>query len=259
MKNNDSKLSNGVNIVIPLAGLGTSFQKAGYSFPKPVIDINGKPMIQAVIENLKPVNEHRFVLICRDEHYEQYALYQTFANATGGNYEVVRLSSTTRGAACTVLTASDYINNEEELIIANADQLIDVRLDDFIEFARKEKLDGAMMTFNSNHPRWSYALTDDNDNVLQTTEKRVISNNATVGIYYFKTGNLFVEATSQMIEKDITFNGDFYVCPVFNELVLQGMKVKIYKIKNTAMHSLGTPEDLREYIDEVGNKKGTGR
>lgn len=247
------------NILIPLAGAGLSFQKAGYSFPKPLIDITGKPIIQAVIENLKPKLKHKFILICKEEHYEKYALYQNFANATDNNYEVVRLTAPTKGAACAVLTAADYINNEDELIIANADQLIDVRLDEFVEFARENKLDGAIMTFNSSHPRWSYALTDNEGSVLQTAEKRVISDNATVGIYYFNTGKLFIESAASMIEKEITLNGEFYVCPVYNELILRGMRVKIYPIKNSQMHSLGTPEDLREYLEGIGNKKGTGR
>lgn len=252
-------MSNILNIVVPLAGMGASFQKAGYSFPKPLIDINGKPMIHAVVENIKPKLEHKFILICKDEHYERYALYQNFANATDNNYEVVRLSAPTKGAACAVLTAADYINNENELIIANADQLIDIPLDEFVEFARRNKLDGAIMTFNSNHPRWSYALTDEDGNVLQVAEKRVISGHATVGIYYFKTGRLFVEGAANMIEKDINLNGEFYVCPVYNELIMAGKKVKIWPIKTSQMHSLGTPEDLREYLGELENKKGTRR
>ncbi|OGY12928.1 MAG: glycosyl transferase family 2 [Candidatus Blackburnbacteria bacterium RIFCSPLOWO2_01_FULL_41_27] len=248
-----------LNIVVPLAGAGTSFIKAGYSFPKPLIDIAGKPMIQAVIENLKSTLEHKFILICKEEHYEKYALYQTFANATGGNYEVVRQSAPTKGAAPAVLTAADYINNDTEIIIANADQLVDVPLDKFVEFAREEKLDGAIMSFNSSHPRWSYALADKDGNVMQTAEKRVISDNATVGIYYFKTGKLFVESAANMIQKDIQVNGEFYVCPVYNELIMSGKKVKIWPIKDSQMHSLGTPEDLREYLNELENKKGTGR
>lgn len=248
-----------LNILIPLAGAGLSFQKAGYSFPKPLIDIAGKPMIQAVIENLKPKLKHKFILICKEEHYEKYALYQNFANATDNNYEVVRLTAPTKGAACAVLTGADYINNEDELVIANADQLVDVPLDKFVNFAREGKLDGAIITFKSNHPRWSYALTDKDGNVLQTAEKRVISDNATVGIYYFRTGRSFVEAAGRMIEKDITFNGDFYVCPVYNELILAEKIVKIFPIKNSQMHSLGTPEDVKEYLDELGNRKGTGR
>lgn len=237
-----------LNILIPLAGAGSSFQKAGYSFPKPLIDINGKPMIQAVVENLRPKFAHKFILICRDEHYEKYALYQTFENATNDNYECVRLTAPTLGAACTVLTGIDYINNDNELIIANADQLVDIGIGSFVEFARKNGLDGALITFKSSHPRWSYALTDKKGNVIQVAEKRVISENATVGLYYFKKGSLFIEAASKMIEKDMRVNGEFYVSPVYNELILAGQKVGIYPIEKTQMHSLGTPEDLREYL-----------
>ena len=248
-----------VNIVIPAAGAGSSFQKAGYSFPKPLIDIGGKPMIQAVIENLKPSIKHKFILICRDEHYEKYSLYQIFENATSDNYECVRLMAPTSGAACTVLTAIDFINSENELIVANADQLVDTGLDSFVQFARENKLDGAIMTFNSNHPRWSYALTDKDGEVVQVAEKRVISDNATVGIYYFREGRLFVESATKMIEKDIKINDEFYVSPVYNELILAGKKIKIYPIDKAHMHSMGTPEDLKEYMDELENKKGTGR
>ncbi len=246
-----------INILIPLAGAGSSFVRAGYSFPKPLIDINGKPMIQAVIENLIPKNPHKFILICQESHYEKFSLYQIFSNATKDNYECVRLTSPTKGAACTVLTAVDFINNDEELIIANADQLLDSVIDEFVDFARKNKLDGAIMTFESNHPRWSYALTDKDKNVLQVAEKRVISDNATVGIYYFKTGKTFVEGATKMIEKDVTVNNEFYVSPVYNELILSGKKIMVYKIDKTKMHSLGTPEDLREYLDtrKKGKKK----
>ena len=248
-----------VNILIPLAGGGASFARAGYSFPKPLIDIEGKPMIQAVIENLKTKIPHRFILICKDEHYEKYALYQTFSNATENNYECVRLSAPTQGAACTVLTGIDYINTDSELIVANADQLIDSGIDEFVKFARKNKVDGAIMTFKSNHPRWSYALADKNNFVLQVAEKRVISDNATVGVYYFKTGKLFVEGAARMISKDIKVDDQFYVCPVYNELILDRKRIKVYPIDKSKMHSLGTPEDLREYIGELDNKKGTGR
>ena len=238
-----------LNIVIPLAGEGLSFQKAGYSFAKPLIDISGRPMIQAIIENISPKVGHKFILICREDHFEKYALYQIFSNATHDNYECIRLSSPTKGAACTVLTAVDYINNDDELIIANADQLIKGGIEPFVKFARTGKLDGAIMTFNSSHPRWSYALADKNGNVMQVAEKRVISENATCGIYYFAKGSLFVEAAGKMIEKDVRFNDEFYVSPAYNELILSGKKIKIYPVKVDQMQSLGTPEDLREYLE----------
>lgn len=245
-----------INLIIPMSGSGTSFVNAGYTFPKPLIDINGKPMIQMVIENLKPKFKHKFILICKKEHYDRYSLNQIFDNATAGNFESIQLIAPTQGAACTVLTAVDLINNDNELIIANADQIIDVDIDKFISFARIAKADGVILTFNSQHPRWSYARVDKNSNVLETAEKKVISNHATSGIYYFKMGKLFVEAATSMISKDIRFNNDFYVCPTFNELILAGKKIVIWEIKQSQMHGLGTPEDLNKYFSllEKGKK-----
>lgn len=237
-----------LNIIIPLSGSGSSFQKAGYTFPKPLIDINGEPMIQLVIENLKPKLSHKFILICKKEHYDNYSLSQIFTNATGGNFQTIQLTAPTQGAACTVLTAVDLIDNDNELIIANADQIIDSDIDEFIDFARKSKADGVILTFNSQHPRWSYARVDKDGNVLETAEKKVISNHATAGIYYFKKGKFFVEAALSMIDKDIRFNNDFYVCPVFNEMILSGKKIINWEIKQSQMHGLGTPEDLNRYL-----------
>lgn len=244
-----------LNIVIPMSGGGTSFINAGYTFPKPLIDIGGKPMIQMVIENLKPKVKHKFILICKKEHFDKYSLNQIFDNATAGNFESIQLLAPTQGAACTVLTAVDLINDDNELMIANADQMIDVDIDKFINFARKSKADGVIMTFRSQHPRWSYARVDKKGAVLEVAEKKVISDQATVGIYYFKTGNAFVKAVLAMIEKNIRFNNDFYVCPVYNELILNGKKAINWEIKQSQMHGLGTPEDLNKYLNLLEKNK----
>ncbi len=245
MKNSDKNL----NIVIPLSGSGTSFVNAGYTFPKPLIDINGKPMIQLVIENLLPSLAHKFILVCKKDHYDKYSLNQIFDNATKGNFKSIQLTAPTQGAVCTVLTAIDLINNDTELIVANGDQIIDIDFNKFLSFARKSKADGVILTFTSQHPRWSYARVDKKGKVLEVAEKKVISNHATAGIYYFKQGKFFVEAAISMISKDIRFNNDFYVCPVYNELILSGKKVIIWEIKQSQMHGLGTPEDLNRYLN----------
>lgn len=231
-----------------MSGAGTSFIQAGYTFPKPLIDINGKPMIQLVIENLTPKVIHKFILISKKEHYDKYSLHQIFNNATGGNFISIPLVTPAQGAACTVLNAVDYINNDEELIIANADQVIDVAINELVHFARQSKADGVIMTFNSHHPRWSYARVDKNGKVLEVAEKKVISDQATVGIYYFKKGSSFVKAAFSMIEKNIRFNNDFYVCPTFNEMILDGKNTINWEIKQSQMHGLGTPEDLNRYL-----------
>jgi NDP-sugar pyrophosphorylase family protein len=242
-----------INIVIPTAGTGTSFINAGYTFPKPLIDIKGKPMIQLIIENLRPKVNHKFILICQNEHYNKYSLNQVFNNSTKGNFECIRLFAPTQGAACTVLTAIDHIN-DEELIIANADQVIDIDINKFIKFARDSKADGVIMTFNSLHPRWSYVRTDKKGLVIEAAEKKVISNKATVGIYYFKNGSDFIKSAFSMIEKNIRFNNDFYVCPVYNEMILSGKKILSWNIPQEKMHSLGTPEDLSTYLSFLEKK-----
>lgn len=253
-KNMTKKLKT-LNIIIPMAGAGLRFKEAGYTFPKPLIDINGKPMISLVAENLKPKKgKFEHIFICQKEHYDKYSLREIFENSTGGkNYKYVQLTTMTEGAACTILTAVDYINNDQELIIANSDQIVDGGIDDFIDFARKSRADGAIMTFQSSHPRWSYAKVDEKNRVIEVAEKRVISDKATVGIYYFREGRKFVEAAQSMILKNIRVNNEFYVCPAYNELILSGGLVKIYNIEQHRMHGLGTPEDLNAYFQHLNS------
>src|SRR3989338_4522754 len=244
-----------VNIVIPLAGEGRSFIQAGYTLPKPLVDVVGKPIIHKVIENIKPRVPHKFTLICRKDHYERYSLAELFHKITGGNYNIIQVINLPQGAACTVLTAIDLINNDNELIIANADQIIDVSIDDFIQFARERRADGAIMTFEASHPKWSFVRLSKNGKVIETAEKKVISNHATAGIYYYKTGKIFVNAALAMIEKNIRFNNDFYVCPAFNEIILGGGEVLAWEIDPKRMHSVGSAEDLTKYLQLLDTLK----
>jgi dTDP-glucose pyrophosphorylase len=243
-----------LTIVIPMAGAGKKFQEAGYAFPKPLIDIAGKTMIELVVQNLRPAVPHRFIFICQKEHYEKFDLHNIFKNATDNNFEVVTSFGQIKGAAPTALLATSFINTEDELLIANADQYIEGGIDGFVEKARSSSKDGLIMTFNASHPRWSYARTDADGNVLETAEKKVISNNATVGIYYFKKGSDFVRAAQSMIHKDIKHDDQFYICPSYNELILEGKQVAIYSIPQEAMHGLGTPEEVAHFLEKIKTK-----
>ncbi len=246
-----------LNIVIPMAGRGSRFQEAGYTFPKPLIDVNGKTMIEVVIDNLRPTCDYRFTFICQREHYEKYDLYHILQNATKNKFEVVQINGITEGAACTVLTAAQYIDNDDDLFIANSDQFIDIKIDDFIEAGRKDKKDGLIMIFKASHPKWSYARVDESGKVMEVAEKKLISDKATVGIYYFSKGSDFVRGAKQMIEQNIRTNNEFYVCPVYNELILEDKNIYIYDIPAEKMHGMGTPEDLNafsEFVKEKGIK-----
>ncbi len=244
-----------LNIVIPMAGKGSRFQDAGYTFPKPLIDIMDQTMIEVVVKNLKPKCRHKYIFIVQKEHYEKYDLYHVLQNATDNKFEIIQIDGVTEGAACTVLTALQYINNDDDLLIANSDQFIESNINEFIDYGRKKNLDGLIMTFKASHPKWSYARVDEHDKVIEVAEKKVISDKATVGIYYFKNGKDYVTGAQAMIEKEIRVNTEFYVCPVYNELILSDKKIGIFDITAKQMHGLGTPEDLTLFLKKIESGK----
>ena len=233
-----------MNVIIPMAGRGKRFEDAGYAFPKPLIDVNGKPMIQIIIENLNLTAKHIF--ICQGEHVQKFAIHDLM-NLLKPDSEIISINEITQGAAETVLKAKDLINNDDELIIANSDQWIDWNPQHFLSFMRKKEADGGIVTFISTHPKWSYVRINDENLVEEVAEKRPISNIATVGIYYYKHGKDFVKAAEQMMTKNIRTNNEFYVAPVFNEMIESGKKIHIYPIAE--MKGLGTPEDLLRFFD----------
>ena len=233
-----------------MAGRGKRFEDAGYSFPKPLIDINGKTMIQIIIENLNFSAEH--ILICQKEHYEKYALKELLDLITP-NCKIIQVSEITEGAACTALLSKESINNDEELIIGNSDQWVNWNNQHFLSFLRDNDADGGIVTFYSTHPKWSFVKLDDEGKVTIVAEKKPISNIATVGIYYFKKGKYFVEAAEQMIGKNIRTNNEFYIAPVYNEMIQSNKKILNYPIAE--MRGLGTPEDLSKFMENIDKKQ----
>ena len=227
-----------------MAGEGSRFTKAGYNFPKPLIEIRQKPMIQVVIESLGI--RANYIFLVRKEHLEKYNL-KSFLNILSPNCKIVTVDTLTEGAACTVLLTKKLINNNKPLIIANSDQFIEWNSSETMYNFVSKKVDGGILTFKAMHPKWSYAKLDDKDNVCEVAEKRVISNNATVGVYYWKHGSDFVKYAEQMIKKNIRVNNEFYVCPVYNEAIKDKKIIKIQNIES--MWGLGTPEDLNYFLD----------
>ncbi|MEE9367506.1 MAG: HAD-IA family hydrolase [Pontiella sp.] len=232
-----------MNILVPMAGAGSRFSVAGFTFPKPLVEVNGQPMIQTVVNNINI--EARYIYIVRKEHYEKYNL-QYMLNMITPNCEVVQVDELTEGACCTTLLAEEYINNDEPLMIANSDQYIEWDSSEFMYTMTAGKSDGGVLIFENSHPKWSYAKIDDQENITEIAEKKVISNMATVGIYYWTKGEDYVKYAKQMIQKDIRINGEFYVAPVYNEAIADGHKFKTYNIEK--MWGLGTPEDLDYFL-----------
>ena len=235
---------NTLNVIIPMAGAGSRFEVAGFTFPKPLIDVNKKPMIQVVVENINI--EANYIFIVQKSHREKYNL-DSLLNVISPDCKIIEVDSLTEGAACTALMAKNLINNESPLFFANSDQFVEWSSNDFMYKMMETNSDGGIVTFRSTHPKWSFAKVDENGIVTEVAEKNPISDLATVGYYFWKHGSDFVKYAESMIEKNIRVNNEFYVCPVFNQAILDGKKIVTYDADG--MWGIGTPEDLKYYLE----------
>jgi len=238
---------NKMNVLIPMAGAGSRFQQAGYTFPKPLIDVKGKPMIQIVVNKLGI--DANFIFVVQKEHREKYNL-DTLLNLIAPNCKIVEVDGLTEGAACTALLAKEHINNDNPLFFANSDQFVEWDSTEFMYKMNETDADGGIVSFRATHPKWSFAKVDENGLVTEVAEKNPISDIATVGYYYWKNGSDFVKYAEEMIEKDIRVNNEFYVCPVFNQAIEGGKEIRTFDIPK--MWGLGTPEDLTYYLENYG-------
>ncbi len=233
-----------LNVLIPMAGAGSRFEQAGYTFPKPLIDVKGKPMIQVVVENLNI--EANYIFIVQKSHREKYNL-DTLLNLITPGCKIVEVEGVTEGAAVTALMAKEYINNDAPLFFANSDQFAEWDSNEFMYKMNETNADGGIVTFEATHPKWSFAKIDENGLVTEVAEKNPISNIATVGYYYWKHGSDFVKYAEQMIDQNVRVNNEFYVCPVFNQAIEDCKQIRTFNIKG--MWGLGTPEDLKYYLE----------
>jgi NDP-sugar pyrophosphorylase family protein len=237
-----------LNIVVPMAGLGSRFASAGYVDPKPMIRIHGIPMIRWVIANLTPKTPHRFIFIAQEKHVEAYDLSRLLAEWSPG-CKIVSINGITDGAARTVLSAQDFIDTDDSLVIANSDQWVNGDLEGFYKTLSNPVNDGVIMTMKADDPKWSFIAKDVSGRVTKVVEKEVISNDATVGIYGFARGSDFVSSAKRMIQKGETVNGEFYVAPAYNFLIADGAQIASFEVgsESKGMFGLGIPADLQAF------------
>ena len=242
-----------INVLIPMAGRGSRFIEAGITTPKPFIDVMGMTMIERVLENLACKDVH-YLLIAQEEHINKHAdLIAKIKSKYQADF--IPINQITEGAACTTLFAREFINNSNALVIANSDQLVDINFQAFIDDCLNKNLDGLIMTFKdpTRNTKWSFASTNEEGLVESVAEKVAISDQATVGIYMFRKGSIYVNSALDMIIRNQRTNNEFYVCPTYNFAILKKYKIGIYEIPQNHMHGLGTPEDLNTYINKNTN------
>ena len=225
-----------------MAGMGSRFAQAGYTFPKPLIEVKGKPMISKVVESLNL--QGKYIFLVQKSHYEKFGLFDLL-NLISPGCEIIQIDGVTEGAACTALLAKDFINNDENLIIANSDQYI--KWNSLETISSFNDYDGGILTFKSIHPKHSFVKINSEGFVTEVAEKKPISSDATVGIYHWKKGRDFVKYAEKMIDKNIRTNNEFYICPTYNEAILEGLKIKTSLVDE--MWGMGTPEELTNFLN----------
>lgn len=237
-----------MNVLVLMAGPDDVFRDAGYAFPKNLVEIAGLPLVQRVLESLAGLRAAGATFICCVRQDEQRRHHSgSVVSLLVPDAHVVEVPGDTAGAACTALLAIERICDDTPLLILNGDQIIDADLATMVAAFEERRLDGGIIVFEAVHPRWSYVRVDANGGVVEAAEKRPISKLATAGAYYFARGRDFVTSAFEMIKKDAHVNGRFYVCPVYNELVLAGKRLGVHQIGREAYISLATPENVRAY------------
>jgi len=231
-----------MNVIIPMAGEGSRFPKDKY-LPKPLIDINGTPMIIRAIRSLGIEGQYNFI-IRKNEYMD--SVKETISNeVTNPNF--IEIDKTTEGPACSALLFKDIINNDDELVIANCDQIMEWNTDLFFHNVRL--YDGAVVTYHSDTDKNSYVRLDKKGQAIQFAEKEVISNISLNGIHYWKKGRYFVDSAEKMIAADDRApNGEFYISLSYNHMIEVGLNVGIYHIPNQQHHAVGVPIDLEKFI-----------
>lgn len=233
-----------LNVVIPMAGVGSRFKSAGFDLPKPLIDVDGRTMIRAVVDSINIQSNYIFLVL--KEHIERYNIDKILKEIVP-QCKVITVESITEGAASTILLGKEYIDNNHPILIVNSDNIILWDPVDFFTEMETSEYDGGIVYFEDTDPKWSFISVDDNNLITQVAEKEVISNYATAGIYYWKKGSDFVKYSQQMIQKNIRVNNEFYIAPVYNEAIQDGMHISPYRLEKDEMWGVGTPEDLDHY------------
>lgn len=243
----DTRWPSEVQVVIPMAGEGSRFVMAGYDTPKPLIDVRGKPMIEWVIDNLA-LSGATYIFVVRKSHLENASWrLRERLEASVPNCKIVVTDGLTEGPACTVLLAEGELDPNKPLLVANSDQFLEWDASAFLY--ESQKVDGCISVFHQPDPtdtKWSYARLDSMGLVQEVKEKEPISDVATTGIYYWHRAGDFIACAREMIAKNIRVNNEFYVCPVYNEAIAKGMRIKVSFCKK--MWGLGVPADLDYFL-----------
>ena len=217
-----------MNIIIPIAGANRSMGETEYI--KSLQEIERKTVLQYAFESLQSISAKHFIVVIKRQDVNTYHL-DNIVKLLRPGAEVVISEGETMGAACTCMLAVDMLDMEAPLLIVGSDQILTLPAQEILDDFQRHDYDGGLAVFEDVHPRWSYVRLDEDGMVVEAAEKRPISRNAVAGFYYFKKASFFFEAAQKMILKNASVNGQFFLCPIYNEMILKQMKVGTHRIE----------------------------
>ena len=239
-----------INLLIPIAGRAQRFINEGYNMPKPLIMVKERLMIDLAMTSVA-WEDCNLIFVVRKDHVYSFAIDQILKQYFGEHIKVVTTDGITCGSVCTCLLAKEHIDNNAPLLIYTPDVFFQ---NQFNPYEIDPDVDGMLLTFKANSDAHSYVQLNEEGNAIKTAEKVVISQNAAVGVYYFRHGSEFVKKAEQMIDLEMTVNGEYYICPIYNLFIEDDQIIKIKEVEK--MHVLGTPEELEFYLKNVAPKFG---
>lgn len=233
-----------LNVIIPIAGREKDTSNTEYI--KSLQEIERKTILQYVFESLQLLDADNFNVVIKRQDINNYHLDNVVKLLRPG-VNVVIAEGETKGAACTCMLAVDHLDMEAPLVITGGDQILTVSPKTIVDCFVQQDLDGGVVIFDDVHPRWSYVKLDEQNYVIEAAEKRPISRNATAGFYYFKKAQYFFDAAQKMVLKNASVNGSFFICPVFNEMILQQQVIGTYRIEKDQYYSFGHATGVEAY------------
>lgn len=240
-----------MTIIIPMAGAGSRFAQAGYTVPKPLIKVLGKPMYAWAVEGLPLVDCHKLIFVIRRDQPEYHQLAADIQARYRQFHPLIHaLDQLTRGQAETVLAVREHLEDEAPLLIHNADTAV-LAPDGWCRQTADRGADGALLVFDSAEDRWSYSRTGEDGWVAEVREKQVISRQASTGTYLFQSSREFLQTAAARLQAQSLEQGEFYVGPLYNDLILRGKRFLNVPVRD--MWCLGTPADLELSVPRLRN------
>jgi dTDP-glucose pyrophosphorylase len=247
-----------MRLLVLMAGDSGLFEVGGARYPKNLVEIDGEPLVQRVLDGLQPLIDaaDRSIFMIREEEHRRHhtgdVIHLLLPEA-----DVITVPALESGAACTALHAIGHIARNESLLVVNGDQVVEADLAEIVADFEQRGFDAGVVTFDAVHPRWSYVRTGPDGLVVEAAEKRPISRLATAGVYWFAHGGRFVDGVMAMIRKDASVDGVFYICPAFNEIILAGGRIGTHHIARERYHSLASMHGVDSYEQHMAQLRRT--